>query len=182
MFWYVPHDTFLNLTSSELQNTSDPQEFLLWDCGPCKQVALKHLAMRSHLYDNHFGWTPGQTLLSQTLQCTLCWELGPPAGSCTESSVDASDWRSQKTGVPAAGVFHRTYCVLGASQVALVVKNWPANAGNTRDVGSIPGSERSPGGGHTTLSSILACRILMDRGAWWATVQRDAESDTTEKT
>ena len=33
-----------------------------------------------------------------------------------------------------------------------------------------------------THSSILACRILMDRGAWRATVQRDTESDTTEKT
>ena len=35
-----------------------------------------------------------------------------------------------------------------ASQVALVVKNPPANAGNVRDSGSIPGSGRSPGGGH----------------------------------
>ena len=34
---------------------------------------------------------------------------------------------------------------LGASQVALVVKNLPANAGDTRDVGSIPGLGRSPG-------------------------------------
>ena len=37
---------------------------------------------------------------------------------------------------------------LWASQVALVVKNPPANAGNIRDVGSIPGLGRSPGGGH----------------------------------
>ena len=37
---------------------------------------------------------------------------------------------------------------IGASQVALVVKNLPANAGNVRDVGSIPGSGRYPGGGH----------------------------------
>ena len=34
------------------------------------------------------------------------------------------------------------------SQVALVIKNPPANAGDIRDVGSIPGSGRSPGGGH----------------------------------
>ena len=34
------------------------------------------------------------------------------------------------------------------SQVALVVKNLPANAGDVRDVGSIPGSGRSPEGGH----------------------------------
>ena len=35
-----------------------------------------------------------------------------------------------------------------ASQVALVVKNPPANAGDIRVMGSIPGSGRSPGGGH----------------------------------
>ena len=31
-----------------------------------------------------------------------------------------------------------------------MVKNTPANAGDIRDMGSIPGSERSPGGGHST--------------------------------
>ena len=36
----------------------------------------------------------------------------------------------------------------GASQVALVVKNPPAKAGDVRDVGSIPETGRSPGGGH----------------------------------
>ena len=36
----------------------------------------------------------------------------------------------------------------GASQVALVVKNPPANAGDIRDMGLFPGSERSPGEGH----------------------------------
>ena len=39
-------------------------------------------------------------------------------------------------------------CCTRASQVALVVKNWPANAGDVRDVCSISGSGRSPGGGH----------------------------------
>ena len=46
-----------------------------------------------------------------------------------------------------------------ASQVALVVKNPPASAGDIRDVGLIPGSGRSPGGGHAIYSSILAWRI-----------------------
>ena len=36
----------------------------------------------------------------------------------------------------------------GTSQVALVVKNLPANAGDMRDLGSSPGLGRSPGGGH----------------------------------
>ena len=41
----------------------------------------------------------------------------------------------------------------------LLIKNLPANAGDRRDVGLIPGSGRSPGGGHATHSSILAWRI-----------------------
>ena len=38
--------------------------------------------------------------------------------------------------------------VCRASQVELVVKNLPASSGDLRDLGSVPGSERSPGGGH----------------------------------
>ena len=45
------------------------------------------------------------------------------------------------------------------SQVVLVVKNPPANARDTGVMGSIPGSGRSPEGGHATHSSILAWRI-----------------------
>ena len=40
------------------------------------------------------------------------------------------------------------YELFGASQVVLVVKNPPANAGDIKDTGSIPESERSPDGGH----------------------------------
>ena len=64
-----------------------------------------------------------------------------------------------------------------ASQVALVVKNPPANSGNTRDAGSIPGLGRSPGDqGNPLQSSCL--ENPMDRGAWWATVHRVAKSWT----
>ena len=52
-----------------------------------------------------------------------------------------------------------------------VVKNSPANAGDPGDMGSIPRSGRSPGEeGMASFSSTLAWRILMERGAWWATV------------
>ena len=40
--------------------------------------------------------------------------------------------------------------LIGASKVVLVVKNLPANVGGIRDVGLIPGSGRSPGGGNGT--------------------------------
>ena len=43
--------------------------------------------------------------------------------------------------------------------MALVVKNPPANAKDIRDEGSIPGSRRSPGGGHGNLLSILGWEI-----------------------
>ena len=70
----------------------------------------------------------------------------------------------------------------GTSQVALVVKNSPANAGNVRDTSSIPGWGRSPGGGH---GDSLQCSCLenpTDRGAWRAAVHRVRESNTTEVT
>ena len=44
--------------------------------------------------------------------------------------------------------FSLHYPVSGASQVVLMVENPPANAGDIRDSGSIPGSRRFPGGGY----------------------------------
>ena len=64
-----------------------------------------------------------------------------------------------------------------ASQVVLVIKNPPANAGIIRDVGLIPGLGRSPGGGHgNPLQDYLEKR--MDRGAWQATVHWVTKSQT----
>ena len=62
-----------------------------------------------------------------------------------------------------------------ASQVALMVKNPPANAGDIRDPGSIPGSGRSPRGGHGNLLQYSCLEIPMDRGAWQARVHRVAK-------
>ena len=66
-----------------------------------------------------------------------------------------------------------------AFQVALVVKNLTANAGDLIDMGSVPGSGRSRGEGN---GNPLQCSCLgnpMDRGAWRATVLGVAESDMT---
>ena len=68
-----------------------------------------------------------------------------------------------------------------ASQVALVVKNPSANAGDIRDIASIPGSGRSPGEGNGNPFQYPCMKNLMDRGAWWAIAHRVTESDTTKK-
>ena len=65
-----------------------------------------------------------------------------------------------------------------AFQVALVVKNPLANAGDIREAGSIPGSERSPGGGHGNPLWLSCLENPMDRGAWRATVRGAALSQT----
>ena len=72
--------------------------------------------------------------------------------------------------------------VIWASQVVLVVKKLPANAGHVRDMGSIPGLGRSPGGGHGNTLQKSCLEKPMDRGAWWTIVHRVAQSDTTEVT
>ena len=69
----------------------------------------------------------------------------------------------------------------GAFQVALVVRNLPANAGDLRDSGSIPDSGRSPGGGHGNPLQYFCLENPMDRGAWWATAHRVAKSQTQLK-
>ena len=64
-----------------------------------------------------------------------------------------------------------------AQLVALVIKNLPANSRDTRDSGSIPGSERSSGERNGSPLQYSCLGNPMDRGAWWATVHWVAESD-----
>ena len=52
----------------------------------------------------------------------------------------------------------------------LVVKHLPTNAGEARDMGSIPGSGRSPGAGNSNPLQYSCLGNSMDRGAWWTTV------------
>ena len=59
-----------------------------------------------------------------------------------------------------------------------VVKNPPANARDTGDVGLILGSGRSPGGGHGNPLKYSCLENSMDRGAWWVTVHVTAKSRT----
>jgi len=59
-----------------------------------------------------------------------------------------------------------------------VVKNLPANAGEIRDTGSIPGPGRSPGEGHGNPLQYSCLENPMDTGAWQATIQKVTKSWT----
>jgi len=89
-------------------------------------------------------------------------------GTCSKfkSSGSTSDLliRNSREGIP---WWSSSY---GASQVAPVVKNPPSNAGDVRDMGSIPGSGRSPGAGHGNPLQYSCPEKPMGRAAWWAMV------------
>ena len=72
-----------------------------------------------------------------------------------------------------AGIFRMTI-----SQVALVVKDPPARAGDLRDVGSVSGLGRSPGEVNGNALQYSCLENPMDRGAWRAIVHRIAKSWT----
>ena len=62
-----------------------------------------------------------------------------------------------------------------------MVNNLPASAGDIRDLGSIPGWGRSPGGRHGNPLQYSCLENPMDRGAWRATIHRLTKSQTQLK-
>ena len=77
---------------------------------------------------------------------------------------------SSSQGSPVPGIFQ------ARTHVALVVKNPPANAGDIRDMGSIPELGKSHGGGHGNPLQESCLENLMDRGGWQAVVHRVTKS------
>ena len=67
----------------------------------------------------------------------------------------------------------------GASLAAQLVKNPPANAGDTRHVDSIPGLGRSPGAGNGNPLQYFCLENSMDKGVWWTPVHRITQLNTT---
>ena len=79
--------------------------------------------------------------------------------------------------------FNGVYYILSIPQKmglpgGAVVKNLPANAGNARDTGSIPGLGSSPGEGNGNPLQYSCLGNPMDRGAWWATIRGVTKSQT----
>ena len=79
-------------------------------------------------------------------------------------------------------IFYWNIVVLRASQVAQLVKNPPTNAGDVRDEGLIPGSERSPGVENGSPLPYSCLESSLDRGTWCPTVHLGhRELDTTRE-
>ena len=81
-------------------------------------------------------------------------------------SPDQGSW-TRKTRPQTLG-FEGQRAYFWASQVALEVKNPPANAGDVGDAVSLPGLGRSSGGGHGDPLQFSCLENPMSRGAWWA--------------
>ena len=65
--------------------------------------------------------------------------------------------------------------------MALVLKNLSANVGDVRDMSPIPGSGRSPGGGHGNPLQYSCLENPIDRRVWWAIVHSVAQNQTQPK-
>ena len=124
--------------------------------------------MKTYVYKTY-----APLLLSQPWMST--WSLSPKIHSTLFLNFH---WgRRARSGI--AVLTH----VLGfrGSQVVLVVKNPPANAGDRRDTGSIPGSGRSPGGGHGNPLQYSCLENSRNREAWQALVHGVTQSWTQLK-
>ena len=101
---------------------------------------------------------------SSIAACRVPWTEEPGRLQSMGSESDTTEWARD----------HWT------SQVARVVKNPPANAGDARDPSLIPGSGRSSGVGNGNTLQYSCLGNSMNRGDWWATVHRVPELDTTK--
>ena len=103
------------------------------------------------------------------------------SGSAKQNLPESKIYRTCLQNTGHQGIWKRTMRRKGFPGGS-VVKNLPANAGDAGDVGSIPGSRRSPGVGNGNPLQYSCLGNPMDRGAWWATVPWGyKDSGTTER-
>ena len=143
----------------------------------------------------------GASLVAQTIKNlpavqetrvqSLGWKDPKEKGMATHSSILASEI-PQQGGEPGGLQFmgsqrvrhgwmtnaFASHACYRASQVVLVVKNLPANAGDTGNAGSLPGLGRSPGVGNGNPLQYACLEKPMDRGAWRATVRGVTKNQT----
>ena len=118
------------------------------------------------------------------------WKWKVKVKSLSRVRLLATPWTAAYQAPPSMGFFQarvlewgaidfsNIYACIWASQVALLVKNQSANAGDLRDLGLIPGLKRSSGGAHGNSLQYSCLENPTDREAWQTIVHRVAESDT----
>ena len=122
------------------------------------------------------GMIPGKILWRRAWQPTAVFL--PGESPKTEEPGGLQSIGSQRVGHDWATKQSTAHIPVRASQVALMVTNQPSNTGDKRDVGSIPGSGRSLGGGCGNPPQYACLENSMDRGAWQATIHRVAKGQT----
>ena len=97
----------------------------------------------------------------------------------TQTLPRVGAWQQQSRPLTSAEIWNslrQSQQMRCSTLTVLVVKNLPANVGDIRDAGSIPGSGRFSGGGHGNPLQYFCLENLTDRGAWRAAVQRVTQS------
>ena len=145
--------------------------------------------------------SPGKTLEWVAISFSNAWEWKEKVKSLSHVQPSATPWTAAYqaplpmefsrqeywSGVPLPSPINMAvflkliYSIPTSSQVTLVIKNLPANVGDIRDVGLIPGSGKSPGEGNGNPLQYSCLENPMDRGAWRATVHSIIRSQTQLK-
>ena len=142
------------------------------------------------LYLQSTGYIPSVQIHTKSVRAAASMPLhvlflkmytSPKCGRCTNYAI-YSKMCTRPNNVIIYNMWYIAHSMVQASQVMPVVNNPPANAGDARDKGSVPGLGRSPGRGHGNPLQDSCLENPVDRGAWWATVHRVAEElDMTQQ-
>ena len=152
-------------------------------CPPCAGVGDPYRSFcLGHSYPA--GSFPSEGLCSLAAQTPPQHVVSAPSPPCIPllpSQQQPSAQEKSREQINDRSWLHLSLPPEGAFQVVLMVENLPAGAGDVRDVGSIPGSGRSPGGGHGNPLQYSCLENPMDRGAWRATFYEAAKRWTCLK-
>ena len=104
------------------------------------------------------------------------------AGFLNLNTIDILGWIFPYCGGSILCIVGCLAASLVSTQVVLIEKNQPGNAGDTREASSVSRLERSPGGGQGNPLQYACLENPMDRVAWRATIHRSKELNMTEAT
>ena len=183
---------FCNNTRNHYQLATATPGFndeFIWAIGHTGVDRLGPLAVSAGM---HTEWLAVQGWYIYTVEgthqpktCYLSISIPPPKTSYLSISIPPPKTSYLSISIPPQANWEQenenTFWVSWASQLALVVKNQPAND-SSHWLEFNPGSGRSPGGGQDNPLQISCLENPMDRGAWWDTVPMVAELDTAEVT